>query len=113
MPADVPLLLVDGHNLLWRGGFGFPTSIYSRDKTRDPTAQFVFFACSAWPSVRNCPPHRRWSSIRAIPDVQRGLDAYGIYSGLYRRKPRWGSRGGMLPNSSNHRSPSSCPSGMP
>jgi DNA polymerase-1 len=44
MPAGVPLLLVDGHNLLWRAAFGFPAAILSRDKTRDLTAEFGFFA---------------------------------------------------------------------
>lgn len=44
MPAAVPLLLVDGHNLLWRAAFGFPAAILSRDKTRDVTAEFGFFA---------------------------------------------------------------------
>lgn len=44
MPAQVPLLLVDGHNLLWRAAFGFPAEIRSRDKTRDLTAPFGFFA---------------------------------------------------------------------
>jgi DNA polymerase-1 len=44
MPAGVPLLLVDGHNLLWRAAFGFPAAIRSRDKTRDLTAEFGFFA---------------------------------------------------------------------
>ncbi|WP_201296853.1 MULTISPECIES: 5'-3' exonuclease H3TH domain-containing protein [unclassified Nocardiopsis] len=39
-----PLLLVDGHNLLWRAAFGFPAEILSRDKTRDLTAVFGFFA---------------------------------------------------------------------
>jgi DNA polymerase-1 len=42
--SDVSLLLVDGHNLLWRGAFGFPAPIFSRDKTRDLTAEFAFFA---------------------------------------------------------------------
>ncbi|WP_158851144.1 5'-3' exonuclease [Saccharothrix deserti] len=42
--SAVPLLLVDGHNLLWRGAFGFPAAIYSRDKTRELTAEFAFFA---------------------------------------------------------------------
>ncbi|MCU1680247.1 MAG: hypothetical protein JWQ81_986 [Amycolatopsis sp.] len=41
---DVPLLLVDGHNLLWRAAFGFPAAILSRDKTRDLTPVFGFFA---------------------------------------------------------------------
>src|SRR5438445_8210773 len=44
MSAGVPLLLVDGHNLLWRGAFGFPAPVRSRDKTRDLTAEFAFFA---------------------------------------------------------------------
>ncbi|GAA1291497.1 5'-3' exonuclease [Saccharothrix xinjiangensis] len=42
--SHAPLLLVDGHNLLWRGAFGFPAAIRSRDKTRDLTAEFAFFA---------------------------------------------------------------------
>ncbi|MFV2098975.1 hypothetical protein ACFHW1_26450 [Micromonospora sp. LOL_014] len=48
IPADtaaaVPLLLVDGHNLLWGATFGFPAPIYSRDKTRLLTGLFAFFA---------------------------------------------------------------------
>lgn len=43
-PDAVPLLLVDGHNLLWGGTFGFPAAIYSRDKTRVLTGLFAFFA---------------------------------------------------------------------
>lgn len=39
-----PLLLVDGHNLLWGATFGFPAPIYSRDKTRVLTGLFAFFA---------------------------------------------------------------------
>lgn len=39
-----PLLLVDGHNLLWGATFGFPAPIYSRDKTRLLTGLFAFFA---------------------------------------------------------------------
>lgn len=41
---DVPLLLVDGHALLWRTVFGFPARITSRDKTRDVTGVFGFLA---------------------------------------------------------------------
>ncbi len=40
----MPLLLVDGHQLLWRGTFGFPAEIRSRDKTRNLTGLFAFFA---------------------------------------------------------------------
>jgi len=44
--ADVPLLLVDGHNLLFRACFGTPAQIMSRDPSgkRDLTTQFMFFA---------------------------------------------------------------------
>lgn len=41
---DVPLLLVDGSNLLFRAWFGFPARIRSRDKARDLTGVFGFFA---------------------------------------------------------------------
>ncbi len=42
--GQAPLLLVDGHNLLWGATFGFPAPIYSRDKTRLLTGLFAFFA---------------------------------------------------------------------
>jgi DNA polymerase-1 len=41
---EVPLLLVDSHNLVWRAAFGFPAPIYPRDKTRELTGVFAFFA---------------------------------------------------------------------
>ena len=43
-PNTPPLLLVDGHNLLWGATFGFPAEIRSRDKTRLLTGLFGFFA---------------------------------------------------------------------
>ncbi|WP_461085062.1 hypothetical protein [Streptomyces deserti] len=30
--STAPLFLVDGFNVLWRGHFGFPAPIFSRDK---------------------------------------------------------------------------------
>ncbi|MFD0274684.1 5'-3' exonuclease H3TH domain-containing protein [Kitasatospora sp. NPDC127111] len=42
--APAPLLLVDGFNVLWAGTFGFPAEIRSRDKTRELTGLFAFFA---------------------------------------------------------------------
>ncbi|MEW1633510.1 5'-3' exonuclease H3TH domain-containing protein [Streptomyces sp. NPDC093801] len=39
-----PLLLVDGFNLLWRGHFGFPSPVFSLDKSRNLTGLFAFFA---------------------------------------------------------------------
>ncbi len=60
--TGVPLLLVDGHNLLFRACFGTPAQILSRDETgkRDITTQFMFFALlrkgindefSHWPEI--------------------------------------------------------------
>ncbi|WP_433501568.1 5'-3' exonuclease [Sphaerimonospora sp. CA-214678] len=106
---EVPLLLVDGHNLLWRATFGFPAPIRSRDKTRDLTGVFGFFALLRV-AIRDELPHppevivvfdgeygsaarqdadaaykanrvadeTTLKPIRALPDVKRGLDAYGI-----------------------------------
>ncbi|WP_240507030.1 5'-3' exonuclease [Thermoactinospora rubra] len=106
---EAPLLLVDGHNLLWRAAFGFPAPIYSRDKSRELTGVFGFFALLRV-AIREEIPHppevivvfdgeygsaaRKQADaaykanrptdeavlkpIRALPDVKRGLDAYGI-----------------------------------
>jgi DNA polymerase-1 len=107
--VEVPLLLVDGHNLLFRATFGFPAPIYSRDKARELTGVFGFFALlrvairdeiSTPPEVivvfdgengsaarkaadadykANRPADEQaLKPIRALPDVKRGLDAYGI-----------------------------------
>ncbi|MFJ8043812.1 5'-3' exonuclease H3TH domain-containing protein [Kitasatospora sp. NPDC096147] len=43
-PTPAPLLLVDGFNVLWAGTFGFPAEIRSRDKARELTGLFAFFA---------------------------------------------------------------------
>ena len=59
---DVPLLAVDGHNLLFRACFGTPAQIWSRDEDdkRDLTTEFMFFALlrkgineelPSWPEV--------------------------------------------------------------
>ena len=42
--TGVPLLLVDGHNLLFRAWYGFPARIWSRDKGTDLTGVFGFLA---------------------------------------------------------------------
>jgi len=44
--TGVPLLLVDGHNLLFRACFGTPAQIWSRDSRdkRELTTEFMFFA---------------------------------------------------------------------
>lgn len=106
---EVPLLLVDGHNLVFRAAFGFPAPIHSRDKTRDLTGVFGFFALLRV-AIRDELPEppevlvvfdgqdgsaaRKEADgeykanrptgddalkpILALPDVKRGLDAYGI-----------------------------------
>jgi DNA polymerase-1 len=106
---EVPLLLVDGHNLVFRATYGFPAPVYSRDKTRDLTGVFGFFALLRV-AIRDelaDPPEvlvvfdgqdgsasrkqadedykanrptgeEALKPIRALPDVKRGLDAYGI-----------------------------------
>lgn len=105
---NVPLLLVDGHNLLWRAAYGFPAEIRSRDKTRDLTAAFGFFALlrvairdelSVLPEVvvvfdgengsatrqeadasykANRDDDAALKPIRALPDVKHGLDLFDI-----------------------------------
>ena len=60
--TGISLLLVDGHNLLFRACFGTPAQIWSRDQhdRRDLTTQFMFFALlrkgineelAEWPEV--------------------------------------------------------------
>lgn len=103
-----PLLLVDGHNLLWRSWYGFPARITSRDKTRDLTGVFGFFALlrvavreldvppeivvvfdgeNAWGERtaidQDYKAHRptdpeAMAPIRALADVERGLDTLGV-----------------------------------
>lgn len=106
---EVPLLLVDGHNLVFRATFGFPAPIYSRDKTRQLTGVFGFFALLrvALRDEVPTPPEvlvvfdgqdgsaerkqadadykgqrptdaQALKPILALPDIKRGLDAYGI-----------------------------------
>jgi DNA polymerase I len=43
MDANIPFILVDGNNLLYRAAYGFPTKIYNRNK-EDITTIFAFFA---------------------------------------------------------------------
>jgi DNA polymerase-1 len=43
-PPGADQLYVDGHQLLFRAHYGFPARITSRDKTRDLTGVFGFFA---------------------------------------------------------------------
>jgi DNA polymerase I len=106
---EVPLLLVDGHNLVFRAVYGFPAPIYSRDKSRELTGVFGFFALLRV-AIRDELPEppevlvvfdgengaaarkqtdegykanrpvdeQALKPIRALPDVKRGLDAYGI-----------------------------------
>lgn len=106
--SRTPLLLVDGHNLLWRAWYGFPARIRSRDKTRDLTGVFGFFALlrvairelsvppevvvifdgeNAWDERTAIDPdykaHRptdpeAMAPIRSLADVERGLDMINL-----------------------------------
>lgn len=103
----VPLVLVDGHNLLWMAALGTPASISSRDGTRDLTAVFMFFALLRKaireniesdpevlvafdgergaaarkvldPGYKANRPTETPLPIKSLPDVKRGLDAIGL-----------------------------------
>ena len=52
-----PLLLVDGHHLLYRAWFGFPARIHSRDGQRDLTGVFGFAALLRKAHHEHCPEH--------------------------------------------------------
>jgi DNA polymerase-1 len=101
------LFLVDGHQLLFRAYFGFPARISSRDKSRDLTGVFGFFALLRV-AIRDNPDHHAETlvvfdgeggvakrravdpgykanrpdetpaPIKALPDIKRGLDRCGI-----------------------------------
>ncbi len=100
-----PLVLVDGHNLLWRGAFGFPARITARDG-EDRTGVFAFFALLRV-AQRELPPDSELivcfdgehgarerqaedddyksnrtdidlSPLLALPDVKRGLDSISV-----------------------------------
>ncbi len=103
-----PILLVDGHNLLWRAWFGFPARIRSRDRTRDVTGVFGFFALlrvairelpaspevvvvfdgeNAWDERTRVDPSYKaqrptgdeaMAPIRSLADVERGLDRLAV-----------------------------------
>lgn len=100
-----PLVLVDGHNLLWRATFGFPAAIRAKDGT-DRTAVFAFFALlrvalreigepaecvvcfdGEFGAVRRQQADGSYkgnrsdidkSPLLALPDVKRGLELVGV-----------------------------------
>lgn len=77
---DVPLLLVDGHNLLFRACFGTPAEISSRDESHtDITTQFMFPALlrkgindefETWPEVIVVFDGEHGSDARKVADAQ-------------------------------------------
>ncbi|MGX1851130.1 5'-3' exonuclease [Streptomyces sp. NPDC055299] len=100
---STPLLLVDGHNLLYRSWFGFPTRIWNRARDADRTGTFGFAALLRKAQTQHAPGHEivvvidaedgsqgrkakdgAYKAIRAAPepglieslsDIKRGLDA--------------------------------------
>jgi len=72
MSSRPPLLLVDGHNLLFRACFGTPAEVWSRDLCRrDITTQFMFFALlrKAVVAELDC-----WPEIIVVFDGEHGSD---------------------------------------
>ncbi|MFV2198724.1 5'-3' exonuclease [Nocardiopsis sp. LOL_012] len=104
--SPTPLLLVDGHHLLYRCHFGFPARITSRDGTRDLTGVFGFLAllrkahsahaadhqtvvvfdgehgstarAQADPAYKANRADADHSPIQSLPDTKRGLDLAGV-----------------------------------
>ncbi|CAM5275456.1 hypothetical protein BOQ63_000820 (plasmid) [Streptomyces viridifaciens] len=102
-----PLLLVDGHNLLWTAAMGSPASISSRDGERDLTGVFMFLALLRKAVRENVPQvpevlvvfdgeagsagrkaldpgykanrsEQTPLPIKSLPDVKRGLDVISV-----------------------------------
>jgi DNA polymerase I len=105
--SATPLLLCDGHHLAFRSYYGFPARITSRDKQRDLTCAFGFFALlragirdnlscpaeilavfdgedgaakrqAADPGYKANRPAGTPEPVKALGDIKRGLDACGI-----------------------------------
>lgn len=104
--SPTPVLLVDGHHLLYRCYFGFPARITSRDRTRDLTGVFGFLAllrkahlahavdhqvvvvfdgehgsaarAQADPAYKANRADADHSPIQSLPDTRRGLDLVGV-----------------------------------
>jgi DNA polymerase-1 len=101
------LVLVDGHNLAWIAAMGTPASVSSRDRSRDLTGVFMFFALLRKAIGENMPaapevlvifdgeqgsaarkaidpgykanrPEETPLPVRSLPDIKRGLDAIGL-----------------------------------
>ncbi|RKS07034.1 DNA polymerase-1 [Nocardiopsis sp. Huas11] len=101
-----PVLLVDGHHLLYRCYFGFPARITSRDRTRDLTGVFGFLALLRKAHMAHAADHQivvvfdgehgsaartqadpaykanraeaDHSPIQSLPDTKNGLDLVGV-----------------------------------
>ncbi|RKN03372.1 5'-3' exonuclease [Streptomyces radicis] len=106
MSPTAPLLLVDGHNLLYRAWYGFPTRITSRDKTVDRTGVFGFTALLRKAQTQHAQDHELFvvfdaedgsnaraaqdsdykaqrlapgpGLIESLADIKRGLDAMKV-----------------------------------
>lgn len=101
------LVLVDGHNLAWIAATGTPASVSSRDRSRDLTGVFMFFALLRKAIRENIPgapevlvvfdgeqgsagrkaidpgykANRTEETplpVRSLPDIKRGLDSLGL-----------------------------------
>lgn len=106
--SAISLLLCDGHHLAFRSYYGFPARIASRDKQRDLTCIFGFFALlragirdnlsgpseilvvfdgedgaakrkAVDPGYKANRPAGTPEPVKALGDIKRGLDACGIH----------------------------------
>jgi 5'-3' exonuclease len=97
--SSTPLLLCDGHNLLFRACFGTPAQIWSRDEPdkRDLTTEFMFFALLRKGINSELPG---WPEVIVVFDGENGSasgarqrpPARGIHRVRHRRLPRLASR---------------------
>lgn len=105
--SAIPLLLCDAHHLAFRSYYGFPARITSRDKQRDLTCVFGFFALlragirdnlngpaevfavfdgedgaakrkAVDPGYKANRPTATPEPVKALGDLKRGLDTCGI-----------------------------------
>src|SRR5258708_34486522 len=93
--SAVPLLLIDGHNLLFRACFGTPAQIWSRDQydKRELTTEFMFFALLRKGINEELPG---WPEVVVVFDGQDGsAQRKEAVSGLKANRP--GDGGALSP----------------
>ncbi|WP_116209311.1 5'-3' exonuclease [Streptomyces olivoreticuli] len=80
MTTSTPLLLVDGHNLLYRAWYGFPARIQARSAPRDLTGVFGFAALLRKAHLA----HASGSEIFVVFDAENGSAARADEDAAYK-----------------------------